>query len=66
MWGNVEKYGRAVNTTDDNIIWHMDFEHWITEATNTHSENVLIAFPQQQCLHECASVLCYTYIAYLV
>ena len=35
LWDNVEKYGRAVNTTDDNIIWHMHFERWITEATNT-------------------------------
>jgi len=63
----VEKYGRAVKATDDNIIWHMHIECWITKATNTHSENViLIAFLQQQWLHECASVLRYTYIAYLV
>jgi len=55
LWDNVEKYGRAVKATDDNIIWHMHFERWVTKATNTHSENViLIAFPQQQWLHEYA------------
>ena len=40
---------------------------WITNATNTHLEYViLIAFPLQQWLHECASLLRYTYIAHLV
>ena len=38
----------------------------ITNATNTHSEYViLIAFPLQQRLHEHASMLRYTYIACL-
>jgi hypothetical protein len=47
--------------------WHMHFARWITEATNTHSENViLIPFPQQQWLCKHASVLCYTYVASLV
>jgi hypothetical protein len=56
---NVEKEGRA---TDDNITWHVHFAYWVTEATDTHSEYViLIAFPQQQWLHECTSVLRYTY-----
>jgi len=36
-------------------------------TTNTHSEYViLIAFLLQQCLHECASMFCYMYIASLV
>ena len=36
-------------------------------ALNTHSEYViLIAFPQQRWLCEKASMLCYTYTAYLV
>jgi hypothetical protein len=40
---------------------------WITKATDTHSEYViLIAFPRQQWLNERASVLRYTYIACLV
>jgi hypothetical protein len=40
---------------------------WKPKATHTHSEYViLIAFPQQQWLHESASELRYTYIASLV
>jgi hypothetical protein len=40
---------------------------WVSKPTNTHSEYViLIAFPQQQWLHERASILRYTYIACLV
>jgi len=36
---------------------------WIPEATNVHSECVIfIAFLLQQCLHQGASVLLYTYI----
>jgi hypothetical protein len=36
---------------------------WITKATNTHSDNViLINFPLQQWLHERASVLRYMHI----
>jgi hypothetical protein len=41
----VEKYGRARQATDDNIIRRMRFACWITKATNTHSECVIrIAF----------------------
>jgi hypothetical protein len=41
----VEKYGRARQATDDNIIRRMRFACWITKATDTHSEYViLIAF----------------------
>jgi hypothetical protein len=40
---------------------------WITKATDTHSEYViLIAFRRQQWLRERASILRYTYIVYLV
>jgi hypothetical protein len=43
-------------TTDDNIILRMRFACWITKATDTHSEYViLIAFPRQQWLRERAS-----------
>jgi hypothetical protein len=43
----VEKCGRARQATDDNIIQHMPFAHWITKATDTHSEYIIvIAFPQ--------------------
>ena len=64
---NVEKYGTARQATDDNIIRRMRFACWITKATDTHSEYViLIAFPRQQWLCKRASMLCYTYIACLV
>jgi hypothetical protein len=55
---NVEKYGRAGQATDDNIIRRMRVACWITKATDTHTESViLIAFPRQQCLGERASML---------
>jgi len=39
------------------ITWRMRFAGWIAKAANTHSEYVtLVAFPQQQLLHERASV----------
>jgi hypothetical protein len=39
----------------------------IPKAKNTHSEyEILIAFALQQCLHECATLFRYTYIARLV
>jgi hypothetical protein len=63
----VEKYGTARQATDDSMIRRMRFACWITNATNTHSEYViLIDFPQQQWLRERASVLRYTYISCLV
>jgi hypothetical protein len=54
----VEKYGRARQVTDDNIIGRMSFPNWITKATDTHSECViLIAFPWQKWIHERTSLL---------
>jgi hypothetical protein len=47
----------------DNTTRHMRVACWITKVTDTHSEYVidlLIAFPWQQCLSECAPVLCYS------
>jgi hypothetical protein len=49
----VEKYGTARQATDDNIIRRMRFACWITKATDTDSEYViLIAFRRQQGLSE--------------
>ena len=63
----MEKYGRAGQATDDNIIQHMRITCWITKTKNTHSEYVTrIAFPRQQCLGECTSVLRHTYTACLL
>ena len=63
----MEKYGTARQATDDNIIRRMRFACWLTKATDTHSEYViLIAFPPQQWLRERASMLRYTYTVSLV
>jgi hypothetical protein len=62
MWKNMVEPDRPQTTRR-----HMRSACWITKATNTHSEYViLIAVPQQQWLCECAWVLRYTYIACLV
>ena len=63
----MENYGRARQATDDNVIEHMHIACWMTNATDTHSEYViLIAFPWQHWLHERISMLHYIYIACLV
>jgi len=66
----VEKYCRAGQDTDGNIIRLMRFACWITKATATHSEYVILIvfFPRQQWLQERAFMLRYTwaYIALLV
>jgi hypothetical protein len=54
-----KKYGRTGQVTDDNTIRRMPCAYWITKATNTHSENVIvIAFAQQQKLPEDDWKLC--------
>ena len=58
LWDNLEKYGRAVRTTNDNIIWRMRVACWITKAADTHSECVIIIyFPLIQGLREGAAAL---------
>jgi hypothetical protein len=55
---NVDRQCAAGQATGDNIIWHMHFASWITKATNTHPEYViLIALPLQQWFNECATML---------
>jgi ABC-type proline/glycine betaine transport system permease subunit len=47
--------------------WRLRIACWIPKAKNTHSEYVIIiAFPLQQWLHRSASILRYTYIAFIV
>jgi len=59
MWKNIVEPDRP-----QMAIWRMRIACWITNATNTHSEYViLIAYPLQQWLHERALVLRYMYIA---
>ena len=61
MWKNIVQPGRPQMT-----IWRMRVA-WIRKSTNIHNEYViLIAFPWQQCLHERAPVLCYSYTVCLV
>jgi len=55
--GNVQKYGTNGVTTDDTIIRRIRLAFWISKATNTHSEYVILtAFPLQQWLHERTSM----------
>jgi hypothetical protein len=42
LWDNVEKYGRARQATDDNIIWRMRFACFINKATDTHAHTLRI------------------------
>ena len=54
----MKKCSTAGQATDDNIIRHMRFACWITNAADTHFENViLIAFPLQHWFRERA--FCY-------
>ena len=62
MWKNIVLPGRPQMT-----VWCMRIACWITKVTNIHSDYVIImALPQQQWLHERASMLRYTYVACLV
>jgi hypothetical protein len=38
----VGKYGRARKATIDNVIWRMRIACWISKATDTHSEYVIL------------------------
>ena len=67
LWDNVEKRCRVGEATDANITRHTHFASWITKATNTYSEYViLIASPWQQWLRGHGSTIHYTYTAYPV
>ena len=63
----MEKYCRAGQATEYHKGRHMRFAFRITSATNTHLEYVIhIPFPQQQWLHQRASILHFTHTAYPV
>jgi hypothetical protein len=62
MWENIVESERL-----EMIIGRMRFACWITKATDTHPEYViLISFPVQQWLHESALMLNHTHIVCLV
>jgi hypothetical protein len=53
----MEEYGTARQATDDNIIRRMRFACWISKATHSHLEYVLlIGFPRQKQLRERTSL----------
>jgi hypothetical protein len=67
LWGYVTTCATARQATDYNIIRHLCCAGCITEATNTHSEYVIIiAFPLQQCLQERAWMLPYSTLPVLL
>ena len=56
----MEKFLTAEQATDANIIWRMRITCWITKATDTHSEYVILfAFRGQQWLRERALIFLY-------
>jgi hypothetical protein len=62
MWKNI-----AVPDRPQMTIWCLRIARSLPKATDAHSEYaILIAFPQQQWLHEDASMLRYTYFASLI
>ena len=64
---NVEKYGTSRQAKDYNIKGCMRLACWITKATETHSEYViLLPFAQQQCLLKPAFSATFICIACLV
>jgi hypothetical protein len=63
VWGKKCRVGQA---TDDSVTRRMRVACWISKATNTHSEYVILtAFLLQQWLNERASILRCTYMACL-
>jgi hypothetical protein len=65
-FSNVGQFGRARQTTNDNIIRRMRFACWITKATNAYSESViLLIFSRQYWLHEGTPMLGLYYVAYV-
>jgi hypothetical protein len=57
----VQKYFTSGQAADYNITLRMRIACWISKATNAHLEYVILfAFPQQQWLHERASMLRYS------
>jgi hypothetical protein len=39
---NVETYGRSGQATEDNVIRRMRFACWVTKATDTQSEYIIL------------------------
>ena len=61
LWDNVEKDCWAREATDDNIIRRIRFACWINHCYRHSEYRVLVAFPRQQWLQECALFTLYVY-----
>ena len=57
LW-DVEKYGRGRQATDSNIIQRMRIACWMTKATDTHSEYVVLIFFHGSCGYANAPECC--------
>jgi hypothetical protein len=66
LWENVAKYFTTGHATGDNTIRCIRIACWVTKATHTQSEWVIIAFQRQQWLRERASDVTLYVIACLV
>ena len=66
LWDNVEKYGRARQTTDESIIRRMRFVCWISKAKNTLSEYVLLLFHGSSGYANAPQCYFYAYIVLLL
>ena len=42
LWDIVEKYGTVGQATDGNTLWCMRFAWWVTNATDTHTQYVIL------------------------
>ena len=63
----MEKYSKAGQATENNITRRMRIACWINNATDSHPEYVKrTAFPRQQWLRECASMLCLYLVVHMV
>jgi hypothetical protein len=63
----VEEYSGNGPAKNENITWPMRFVCWTNKDKDAYSECViLIAFPRKKLSRQCASLLCYAYIAALV
>jgi hypothetical protein len=61
LCGYAEKYGRTGQPTDDNLLQRVRFGCWITKATATYTEYIiLIAYTWKEMSRQLASVLLYT------
>ena len=62
----MEKYGRAGQVTDDNMLRRMRIAYWITKATDTHLDYVILLFHENNGYSNVPQFYVCTIVAYLV